>query len=254
MKTRITGPDGRRARAVALLPRIALGTGAGFAIAALLAGPMYRMQLVSLGAAFKVLRWTTYGAIAGAAVAVLAWVLVAATGMAKGRSVAAVALALNALVAAPPLVLYWRALHLPPIHDISTDTRDPPQFVAVLPLRRGASNGVEFDPGTAALQKRGYPDIAPLRLDRPPAQVFARAERIAQAMGWQIDAVAPAALRIEATDTTLFFGFKDDIVIRVRAQGQSSIVDVRSLSRIGRSDIGTNAGRVRKFLARLAGD
>ena len=102
-------------------------------------------------------------------------------------------------------------------------------------------------------QKRGYPDIAPLRLDVPPAQAFERAERAARAMGWDIVNVAPDALRIEATDTTLFFGFKDDVVVRVRPQGQGSIVDVRSLSRIGGSDIGANAKRVRSFLNKLSG-
>ncbi len=70
-------------------------------------------------------------------------------------------------------------------------------------------------------------------------------------MGWHLDAVDPGDLRIEATDSTLFFGFKDDIVIRVRAQGPGSRGDMRSLSRVGRSDIGTNAVRVRSFLARM---
>ena len=145
-----------------------------------------------------------------------------------------------------------QAQRLPKIHDISTDTDDPPAFVAVLPLRQGARNAVDYRPDTAAQQKLGYPDIAPLRLELPPAQAFERAERAARAMGWQIVAVAPDALRIEATDTTLFFGFKDDIVIRVRPHAQGSIVDVRSLSRIGGSDIGANAQRIRGFLKKLA--
>jgi len=92
----------------------------------------------------------------------------------------------------------------------------------------------------------------PLRLELPPAQAFERAEGAARAMGWQIVTVDPDALRIEATDTTLMFGFKDDIVIRVRPQAQGSVVDVRSLSRIGGSDIGTNARRVRAILKRLS--
>jgi uncharacterized protein (DUF1499 family) len=86
----------------------------------------------------------------------------------------------------------------------------------------------------------------------PPAEAFARAERAARAMGWQIVAVAPEAMRIEATDTTLFFGFKDDIVIRVRPSEHGSVVDMRSLSRVGTSDVGVNAKRIRAFLARLS--
>jgi len=224
------------------------------AAAALLAGPGYRTELLSLTAGFQVIRWSTFGAIAGAVVALMAWGLLMLARVRQCRPMAAVALVLNTSVAAPPLYLYEQAQRLPKIHDISTDTDDPPSFVAVRPLRQGARNPVDYRSDTAAQQKRGYPDIAPLRLDVPPAQAFERAERAARAMGRQIVAVAPDALRIEATDTTLFFGFKDDVVIRVRPQPQGSIVDVRSLSRIGGSDIGANAQRVRRFLNKLASD
>ena len=243
----------KRLRAAAALAGMALAIGVVCAAAALLAGPAYRTELLSLGAGFQVLRWATLSAIAGASVALLAWGLLALARAKQGHSMAAAALVLNALVAGPPLYLNHQAQSLPSIHDISTDTSDPPAFVAVLPLRQGARNPVDYRPATAVQQKRGYPDIAPLRLDVPPAQAFERAERAARAMGWQIVTVAPDALRIEATDTTLFFGFKDDIVIRVRPQGQGSIVDVRSLSRIGGSDIGANAKRVRSFLNKLSG-
>ena len=90
----------------------------------------------------------------------------------------------------------------------------------------------------------------------PPAQAFARAEAAARAMGGDIVAVSPQDLRIEATDTSLLFGFKDDVVIRVAALADvstaSSRVDVRSLSRVGGSDFGVNAKRIRDYLARLA--
>lgn len=240
---------GRRARTAAW---IALAIGLLGAAAALLAGLGYRMQWWSLGEGFALLRWATFGTLFGAALALLAagWLLSAR--VQPGRATAAAAFVLNALVAAPPLYLYTQAQALPKIHDISTDTTDPPAFVAVLPLRQGARNPVEYRPDTAALQRSGYPDIAPLRLAVPPAEAFARAERAARAMGWQIVAVAPEALRIEATATTLLFGFKDDVVIRIRPQGQGSVVDVRSLSRIGGSDIGANAQRVRSFLGKLA--
>lgn len=102
----------------------------------------------------------------------------------------------------------------------------------------------------------GYPDIAPLLIPLPPAQAFARAEAAARAMGGDIVAVSPQDLRMEATDTSLLFGFKDDVVIRVAALADvstaSSQVDVRSLSRVGGSDFGVNAKRIRDYLARLA--
>ena len=241
-------PERRLGRAAA---GFALAIGAVCAVAALSAGPGYRMQLWSLSDGFTLLRWSTLGAIAGAVVALLVLGLTWLVRVPRGRALAGASLVLNLLVAAPPLYLYRQAQGLPKIHDISTDTADPPAFVAVLPLRQGARNPVDYRVETAAQQRLGYPDIVPLRLDAPPAEAFVRAERAARAMGWEVVAVVPEALRIEATATTLLFGFKDDIVIRIRPQGQGSLVDVRSLSRIGGSDVGANAARIRSFFGKL---
>jgi uncharacterized protein (DUF1499 family) len=167
-------------------------------------------------------------------------------------SVAAAALVINVLVAAPPLYMYREAQRLPHIHDITTDTDHPPAFVAVMPLRTDSRNSVDYKPETAVAQKNGYPDIAPLMLDMAPAQAFERAERTARAMGWEIVSVAPQDMRIEATDTTLLFGFKDDIVIRVTPLAQHSIVDMRSESRVGGSDFGVNAKRIRAYMQKLS--
>jgi uncharacterized protein (DUF1499 family) len=245
----------RLLRAGAALARLAAPIGVIAAAAALLAGPSYRMHWLSLAAAFQALRWATCAAIAAAVLAALALVVLTLARAVHGRATATAVLVLGVLVAVPPLYLYSQAQRLPKIHDISTDTDDPPVFVAVLPLRQGARNPVAYLPDTAAQQKLGYPDIAPARLELPPAEAFERAERAARAMGWRIVALAPDALRIEATDTSLFFGFEDDIVIRVRPSApdaHGSIVDMRSLSRIGGSDIGANARRVRAFLDKLA--
>ena len=141
---------------------------------------------------------------------------------------------------------------MPRIHDISTDTVNPPLFVAVLPLRKGAENVASYGgKEIAVLQQKGYPDIKPLELAVPPQVAFARALDTAERMGWAMVASDPAAGRIEATDTTLWYGFKDDIVIRVTPSGSGSRIDVRSVSRVGRSDVGTNAQRIRKYLAKL---
>jgi len=220
--------------------------------AALLAGPGYRTELLSLSVGLQTIRWAATGAIAGGVVATVALVLLWLSGGHRRLALAAAALVLNAVVAGPPLYLYWQVQSLPHIHDISTDTDDPPDFVAVASLRKGARNPLDYKPETAAHQKRGYPDIAPLRLDTAPPQSFARAERAARAMGWEIVTVAPNDLRIEATDTTLLFGFKDDVVIRIRPQARGSVIDVRSLSSVGGSDFGTNAKRVRAFLQKVA--
>src|SRR5262249_48309527 len=103
----------------------------------------------------------------------------------------------------------------------------------------------------AAEQKKGYPDIGPVLLSMPPAQAFARAEAAARSLGWKIAAAVPAEGRIEASDTTRWWGFTDDVVIRVTPALDGSRVDVRSESRVGRSDLGVNARRIRAFLAAL---
>jgi uncharacterized protein (DUF1499 family) len=249
-----TGPPaaGKRARLAAAFAWIALTLGLLCGAAALLAGPGYRAELLALSAGIQTIRWAAIGAMAGVVVALLALVLAGFGGARRNLSLAAAAIALNALVASPPLYMYWQVQSLPRIHDVTTDTDDPPKFVAVASRRKGARNPLDYRPETAVEQKRGYPDIEPLRLDATPTQSLERAERAARAMGWEIVTVAPTELRIEATDTTLLFGFKDDVVIRVRPQAQGSVVDVRSLSRVGGSDFGTNAKRIRAFLRKVA--
>jgi uncharacterized protein (DUF1499 family) len=161
-------------------------------------------------------------------------------------------LVLGVIAAGIPLKNINTARHSP-IHDVSTDRDNPPQFVAVLPLRTAAkaANSTDYDAKTAELQKETYPDVGPLHLDVPPAQAFDRAAAAAKEMKWDIVATDPAQGRIEATATTFWFGFKDDIVVRITADGSGSRVDVRSLSRIGKSDVGANASRVRAYLAQV---
>jgi len=146
----------------------------------------------------------------------------------------------------------------PPIHDITTDLDDPPAFVAVLPLRGSNSNPVEY--GTAAnmtperqaeLQRQAYPEIQPVLLGDSPDRAFQRALAAVEQLGWELVAQVPEEGRIEATDTTFWFRFKDDVVIRIRAEGDGSRIDARSTSRVGVSDVGKNAARLREFFAAL---
>ena len=213
----------------------------------------YRLGWWPLGTGFNMLKWGAYLGI-GAGVICLLGLLVTRPGSRRGGFV----LSLVGFVIA--FTVFWmpyseqrRAREVPAIHDITTDTQNPPQFVAVLPLRAGAPNTTVYGgPKIAALQEKAYPDIRTLVLPVAPAQAFDRALAVAKALGWHIDAQDQSAGRIEATDTTFWFGFKDDIVIRVEAGASGgSRVDIRSVSRIGHSDIGTNARRIRKFLAAM---
>ena len=125
----------------------------------------------------------------------------------------------------------------PAIHDITTDPDNPPAFVAILPLRTGAANPPEYGGGVvAAQQRRAYPDIQPLTLRVRKDEAFDRALAAVRALGWDVVADDRQSGRIEAVDTTFWFGFKDDVVIRIAeapANGGTR-VDVRSKSRVGR--------------------
>jgi len=163
-----------------------------------------------------------------------------------------VALVIGLGVAYLPWHWRQRARAVPPIHDISTDFEHPPGFVAVLPLRSNAPNPSDYGgPEVAAAQRRGYPDIRPLILAAPPPVAFAQALAAAERMGWTLVAADSTAGRIEATATTAWFGFKDDVVIRVTPATEGSRIDVRSVSRVGKSDVGTNAARIRAYLAKV---
>ena len=163
------------------------------------------------------------------------------------------ALCIGLAAAAPPLILRGQAKQVPPIHDITTDTQDPPQFVSLAAAREQSPNKSAYGgPEIAAQQLKAYPDLHPKLLSVPPAEAVQKALDAARACGWQVVSTDAASGRIEATDTTRWFGFKDDVVVRVRPDPSGSRVDVRSVSRVGRSDIGKNAERVREFLSRLS--
>lgn len=216
----------------------------------LVAGPGTRMELWDFRFGFGLLRWAAYAGLAAAAVALV--MLLLPRVRSRGAAGLVLALALGAGVALVPLSGLQRARALPPIHDISTDTTRPPQFVAVLPLRADAPNPAEYGGAeVAAQQLAAYPDVRTHRMDAPPALAFEGAKDAARELGWEIVAADPADGRIEATATTFWFGFKDDVVIRIEPDGAGSRVDVRSVSRVGASDVGANAARIRAFLRAL---
>jgi uncharacterized protein (DUF1499 family) len=148
----------------------------------------------------------------------------------------------------------------PAIHDIATDPYDPLPFVAIVPLRADAPNNLEYGvmPGVESVQEHidlqlaAYPDIQPQVFEQPASEVFARALAAVETLGWELVDSDPGTGRIEATDTTFWFRFKDDVVISVRANATGqTVVQARSVSRVGRSDVGKNAARLREFFAQL---
>lgn len=220
------------------------------AAAAVMAGFGTRWGMWHFRTGFMILTWAAYGGLATAILGL--WVLI------LDRSWKTILLGLSTIVLGVAVVgipwqLKQRAQEVPPIHDITTDTDNPPAFVAILPLRKDAANSSEYGGSeVAAQQKKAYPELHPVILTVPPKDAFTKALDAARAMCWQIVESNPDQGRIEATDTTLWFGFKDDVVVRVTPMEQGSRIDVRSVSRVGRSDIGTNARRIERYLRRIS--
>jgi uncharacterized protein (DUF1499 family) len=203
---------------------------------------------------FNLMQPAAYFGIAAGVVSLVS--LIWWRGMAgAGRLMALAGIVIGALMFYVP----WYYNHIlntvPRIHDISTDTQNPPTFSPAVLQARAAEpevNSVEYDQKVAAQQKEAYPDLAPMKSTLPPAEAFKRALAAAQAMsGWTIVTNDPATGRIEARQRTLFMGFTDDFVIRVVAEGPGSRIDMRSESRQGRSDFGVNAQRIRTYMAAL---
>ena len=227
---------------------IVIGILAGFLL--LISGPLYRWQWLELGIAFTLLRWAAYIGVA-ATVLIIAYLI-----WQRPRGLQLGALALAAIVGFISFYLPYQQLQtarsVPPIHDISTDLENPPVFVAVAKERANAPNPVEYaGEETAEQQREAYPEIQPLLLESDYERVFSAALSVVNDLGWQLVASDLTEGRIEATDTTFWFGFKDDVVIRIEKKADQVRVDVRSKSRVGRSDVGKNAERIKQFMQQL---
>ncbi|MBI4264240.1 MAG: DUF1499 domain-containing protein [Acidobacteria bacterium] len=215
------------------------------------AGPTYRLGLLSIPNAFVLLRWGAYLGLAAMAAAAIAGVWAYRRGARVRMILPGVALVAGLVAFGIPYQWQRTARRVPPIHDITTDLENPPTFEAVVPIRADAPNRLDRPAELARQQREGYPDLAPITLPAASDQVFDRALAVAQDLGWEIVTADKSTGRIEATDTTRWFGFRDDVVVRLTPWGSGTRVDVRSVSRVGRSDVGTNARRIRRYLEAL---
>lgn len=223
-----------------------------FAVALLRSGAVE--PLAGFGAFAAGLALSVLAVVLGVIAAVVVW----RTGV-KGGARALLAITLAAATLAGPVYVVARGIAKPAINDISTDLADPPAF------DRAASNRAPGDrpapgaipPAQAAAQKAAYPDIAPLRLALSPDEVANLVIGLVEDREWTVlgptsfPRGGPPTGRVQAVARTALLGLKDDVSIRVRPDGDGSVVDMRSASRIGEGDLGANAERIRGFLADL---
>jgi uncharacterized protein (DUF1499 family) len=216
-------------------------------------GPVHRYLGVDLDLVLAVYRYGFYLAAASMALALATIVPTRPGDRRRGFVAALLALATGLAAAWAPAGWLLDARAAPRINDVSTDTAAAPPMVVTQQMRRGAPNPAAY-PGadTAALQRAAYPDIGPIVLNVTPTEAFHRVDEVAMSMGWEVVARAPADGRIEAVDTSEWFGLQDDIVVRIRPEGTSGTrIDIRSKSRVGESDFGENARRIRAFRDKL---
>ncbi|PWE16973.1 DUF1499 domain-containing protein [Marinicauda salina] len=253
-----------RRAALALAWLAAIGTPIWFLVAAF--GTKMALLDWRVGFGLMTYRWGSNILIAALAIGLVALGLVIYERVRGGRSsggILAPVLAILVGAAGIGYGMYVRAAasDIPPIHDITTDTQDPPGFTEALIRRRGPdANPVDYDAKTdprtgeplPAVQAEAYPDIAPIRLSVSPETAYETAIEVGRNMGWRLTTASDDELMFEATAETFWYGFEDDISVRVRPDGSGgSVVDARSVSRVGQSDLGANADRLRRFSERL---
>jgi uncharacterized protein (DUF1499 family) len=222
--------------AVLLLPLGALGTRFGLW--------QFQFGFMLIGSAAVIALLLMFGGIVG---------LVATFrgGLGVERTLVLVGMVLSLGVLASLSFQFSQVARVPPIHDITTDPADPPEFRQLAALRGPDANPLEYRAEVAAQQREAYPWLQPMQVDLSPSESFARSRAVLEAMGLEIVHALPGEGRIEAVATSFWFGFKDDLVVRIRPRVGGTVIDLRSASRVGRSDLGVNARRIAEFQYRF---
>ena len=246
------------------LARLAVALSVGAVAAALIAAIGSGQGAWHFRTGFAVLRYAFFAGIAGGLLAVAAIILMRDRPSVRRRWSILLALFLGFGLAGYIGNQYVTARSLPAIHDITTDLDDMPEYSA-LAVRPDNLDNVpdEGRPELAAmtpeerwktLHREAYGDLKTISVPWSVAETIGRAQAVAEKKGWEIVHVDPSRGRLEATDTSLFFRFKDDVVVRARRDPERkgrTIVDLRSISRVGGSDVGVNARRIREYLKDL---
>ena len=212
----------------------------------------FRIGLYGFGTGFQILNYTFYLALIVLIAGLVVFVLHRLAKPASGRN-AVIAVAISLIPIVGLGIQVYVARTVPAIHNISTDVANPPGFDAIVAIRGDSANPLAYSieyGNLAELQQAAYPNIKTMNVSASVQDSFDKALSVAQSLGWEIVNINADMGIIEATQTTTLWQFKDDIVIRVQADSETpntTNVDLRSVSRVGRSDLGANAKRIQGF-------
>ena len=210
----------------------------------------YRLHLWGMGTSFKIIQFTGYASIIVLLTAIVIGLFALFTKQQRVFKSSAIVAILLAIPAVGLSLQAAKAKSLPFLHQVSTDTVSLPQFQAVLALRGEGNNPLEYNSEKLApLQEKAYPELKPIISNLNTEQAFNKAVDTAIKLGWEVVAKDISQGMIEAVDTTLLWGFKDDVAIRIQATDTGSKIDLRSISRIGGTDLGANAKRIKSFIS-----
>lgn len=219
------------------------------ALSVLLSGYGYQWGWWSFGFGFSIIPWGTGAAILGGIISAIGFFKI--PDRTKNQTIIG-AIGIGLAVIALANIGYWYMeiqKGYPPIHDITTDIQNPPQFKAIVPLRANSPNPPEYirDNGTPESQRSFYGDIEPITSNMSYEEAFQRALNTVHKLSWTLVDENKAEGRIEAYEKLAWYGFIDDIVIRVDTTETGVEIDIRSKSRIGRGDLGVNAKRIKAY-------
>lgn len=213
-----------------------------------LSGYGYQWGIWGMGTGFTILQYSAYAAIGLLVVQIIFFFFAKDSGISI-KAMILTGFMLTLIVSATSVYWQYRAQNAPPIHDITTDLESPPEFVAMTRLRADAPNPPEYaGEETARTQQEAYPDIQPLIVSAPVQEVIDEIVGLIAEREWKMVSINRQEGRVEATEKLAWFGFKDDVVLRITETDTGTRVDMRSKSRIGRGDVGVNAARISSFL------
>jgi len=214
----------------------------------------HRWGLLNLSSSFTLLGVVVVGGLISLLFAIFGLTYANIKGLVGEKRMAMTAIGILTI---PLLVMAFqigKARSVPAIHDITTDLENLPTFDVAVRLREKSPNDLEYGQDSLSaqqlwsLQQQAYPEIRPIHSELSVADAFIRATGLLKEQGLEIVGIDSDNGRIEAVDTTFWFGFKDDLIVRIKPKGTGSVIDLRSVSRVGQSDLGANAMRISRFI------